>query len=212
MIKPTLEQELKSQIPSLRYEILDDFIGVFDGVYSEEYCQYWIKHFDAVDAKGGTYSRIQTNNDPGHFKKDQTIIFNNSSLYTEDELSIVCDNFHWGFWKVCYPLYSEKYSALKTCDVHNIYGVRLQKTVPTGGYHIWHHENATRPTSHRILVFTLYLNDLENGGETEFLYLKRRIKPKTGRLVIWPAGFTHVHRGNPPLSNDKYILTGWVEL
>jgi hypothetical protein len=63
----------------------------------------------------------------------------------------------------------------------------------------------------RVLVFTLYLNDVEEGGETEFLYLSKRVQPKTGRMVIWPAGFTHTHRGNPPLKGDKYIITGWVE-
>jgi len=55
------------------------------------------------------------------------------------------------------------------------------------------------------------LNDVEEGGETEFLYLKKRFKPIRDRLLIFPAGFTHTHRGNPPLSGDKYILTGWVE-
>jgi hypothetical protein len=55
------------------------------------------------------------------------------------------------------------------------------------------------------------LNTVKEGGETEFLYYKKRINPIEGRLVIWPAGFTHTHRGNPPLSNDKYIITGWLE-
>jgi len=57
----------------------------------------------------------------------------------------------------------------------------------------------------------LYLNDVEEGGETEFLYVKRRVSAKKGRFVLWPAGFTHTHRGNPPLSGEKYIMTGWVE-
>jgi len=57
----------------------------------------------------------------------------------------------------------------------------------------------------------LYLNNIEQGGETEFLYQIKRIKPEADKLLIWPAGYTHVHRGNPPLSNDKYILTGWIE-
>jgi hypothetical protein len=63
----------------------------------------------------------------------------------------------------------------------------------------------------RIMAFMLYLNDVEVGGETEFLYQKTRIKPQKDRLVIWPAGYTHPHRGNPPLSNEKYIITGWIE-
>jgi hypothetical protein len=62
------------------------------------------------------------------------------------------------------------------------------------------------------MAFILYLNDVEDGGETEFLYYHKRIKPKQGTLILFPAGYTHTHRGNPPLKGSKYILTGWVEL
>jgi hypothetical protein len=55
----------------------------------------------------------------------------------------------------------------------------------------------------------VYLNDVDEGGETEFLYQQVKIKPKRGTVVIWPGGFTHLHRGNPPLKN-KYIATGWL--
>ena len=61
------------------------------------------------------------------------------------------------------------------------------------------------------LTFILYLNDIEEGGETEFLYYSKRIKAEKGKLIMWPAGFTHTHRGNPPLTDVKYILTGWLE-
>jgi quercetin dioxygenase-like cupin family protein len=55
-----------------------------------------------------------------------------------------------------------------------------------------------------------YLNDVDEGGETEFYYQQQKVKPVKGRMVIAPAGFTHTHRGNKPESNDKYILTSWV--
>ena len=56
----------------------------------------------------------------------------------------------------------------------------------------------------------VYLNDMPDGeAETEFLFQKRRIKPEVGTIVIWPAGMTHVHRGNTVFTKDKYILTGW---
>ena len=61
------------------------------------------------------------------------------------------------------------------------------------------------------MAFILYLNDVDEGGETEFLYQSRRVKAKAGTVVLWPAAYTHVHRGNPPLSGSKYILTGWLE-
>ena len=63
---------------------------------------------------------------------------------------------------------------------------------------------------HRVLLFMYYLNDVPEGGETEFYYQKRFITPQAGRLAIAPAGFTHTHKGHIPLSNDKYILTSWV--
>ncbi len=53
----------------------------------------------------------------------------------------------------------------------------------------------------------VYLNDVDSGGETEFLYQQLKIKPKRGRVVIWPGSFTHLHIGNHPMS-DKYIHTG----
>jgi len=58
----------------------------------------------------------------------------------------------------------------------------------------------------------VFLNDVDEGGETEFLYQNKRIAPKKGRMVIWPSSFTHTHRGNPPLSGSKYIITGWIEI
>ena len=53
------------------------------------------------------------------------------------------------------------------------------------------------------------LNDLNDSGETEFLYQKKKVKPKAGRVLIFPGSFTHLHRGNPPYE-AKYIATGWL--
>jgi hypothetical protein len=83
-----------------------------------------------------------------------------------------------------------------------------------GGYPHWHSEiypqdSACEPL-HRVLLFMYYLNDVAEGGETEFLHQKRSIRPEQGTLVIAPAGFTHTHRGNVPRSGDKYIITSWV--
>ena len=87
---------------------------------------------------------------------------------------------------------------------------KMQKTGPGEGYHVWHSELDTMATK-RILAWGLFLNDVEEGGELEFLHQGVRFKPKRGALVIWPANFTHLHRGNPPLSGDKYLVTGWYQ-
>ena len=83
--------------------------------------------------------------------------------------------------------------------------------MPGEGYHQWHYEADAIERSARIAAWGLYLNTVEQGGETEWLYQSIRQPAVQGTLAIWPAGFTHAHRGNPPLSGEKYLLTGWVE-
>lgn len=83
-----------------------------------------------------------------------------------------------------------------------------------GGYPYWHCELYPREphaeTLHRTLLWTIYLNDEFEAGETEFLHQRRKVVPRTGSLLLAPAAFTHTHRGNTPRSADKYIATGWI--
>ena len=108
--------------------------------------------------------------------------------------------------------YAKKYGVLNTVAKHRFYDdIKIQKTQPCEGYHVWHCEHGSRTVGSRLLLIMLYLNDVDEGGETEFLYQSIRVQPKKGTLVICPSGFTHTHRGNPPLSGDKYMINGWIE-
>ena len=93
--------------------------------------------------------------------------------------------------------------------------INIQRyTADQGGYPYWHCEHmpsdAQAESLHRTLLWTLYLNEDFTDGETEFLHQARKIKPKTGALLIAPTAFTHTHRGNKPHGGDKYIATSWV--
>lgn len=90
--------------------------------------------------------------------------------------------------------------------------VNVQKYYPDGGYHKWHFERqgASNRDLVRHLVFMTYLNDVEEGGETEWLYQNFKIKPKKGLTVIWPADWTFTHRGLTTVDETKYIVTGWL--
>ncbi|ATD66447.1 2OG-Fe(II) oxygenase [Luteimonas chenhongjianii] len=83
-----------------------------------------------------------------------------------------------------------------------------------GGYPYWHCELYPRDPScetlHRHLLWTIYLNDGFEAGETEFLFQQRKVAPRTGDLLIAPTAFTHTHRGNRPQGGDKFIATSWV--
>jgi hypothetical protein len=94
--------------------------------------------------------------------------------------------------------------------------INLQKYLQgSGGYHHWHSEiypqaGANCEPLHRVLLFQFYLNDVLEGGETEFMYQQRKIEARQGRLIIAPAGFTHTHKGHVANSGDKYVATSWI--
>lgn len=212
----SLEQNIRSNFPSLDYAIGKDFIATFDGVYSKQFCVDVIKHYNSLDKAGVSYLRSQIPSSPADKKlqtsiEDKSVDFENYTFLNKNEFNFFHQDFGTLFWSVCYPLYADKFAILKSSGSHSIHSVKIQKTSPGEGYHVWHYESSSRVIANRLLAFTLYLNDVEDGGETEFLYLSKRVNPKIGRLAIWPAGFTHTHRGNPPLKGDKYIITGWVE-
>ena len=105
--------------------------------------------------------------------------------------------------------YLKKFSVLGE-EKLLIYDTKAKKIEIGGGFHNWHYENTGLQVSARKLVVQLYLNTIEEGGETEFLYINKRIKAEQGRLIIFPAAFTHTHRGNPPIGQDKYIISTWA--
>jgi|TARA_B100001093_G_scaffold85962_1_gene77765 hypothetical protein len=103
--------------------------------------------------------------------------------------------------------YTDKIPHLNNPVAHE---AKIQNTHPGQGYHVWHCE-WTNDLPRRVLAWALFLNDVDEGGELEFLHQGIRIKPRKGDFVVWPSMFTHLHRGNPPISNDKWIVTGWYE-
>lgn len=87
----------------------------------------------------------------------------------------------------------------------------FQKYTPGNHYSTWHCENnGKKQFEKRVFAFMTYLNTVEDGGETEFLYQKWKVTPKKGKTLVWPAYFTHTHRGLPAKNELKYIITGWV--
>jgi hypothetical protein len=184
---------------------IDNHIGLFKNFMSDELINHYLDYYSNCEQQGAVYPR----------KEDELLVSDNAIDTIRQGLNVPMTYsnkpFIDMFFKEVYPLYVKKYSYLKHLDRHTIFEVKIQKTKIGEGYHTWHCENAAMRERNRILAFMVYLNDVTEGGETEFLYQKCRFKPERNTMLIWPSQFTHVHRGNPPLSNDKYIITGWVE-
>lgn len=189
----------------------EDFIGVYENAFSQEMCESLIKYYEWCDQNNKTWNRPEQESQ----KKDSSVCVNPT---VPKELNLnyahvsgMLGEFNDKFWNICWKDYTDQYSVLKSYTKHTIFTYKLQKTERSGGYHIWHAEDDSRDHSSRIGVYILYLNDVPSGGETEFLYLSKRVPAKQGTLVIFPPNYPWAHRGNPPLDGTKYIMTGWVE-
>ena len=98
-------------------------------------------------------------------------------------------------------------SMLKTVYVPSF---NIQKYSRGDHFASLHSERTSLDTLHRLFAWMTYLNDVDDGGQTNFSHYGIKIKPETGKTLIWPAEWTHAHTGEVLKSGTKYIVTGWI--
>ena len=179
-----------------------DFIAVYDEVYTENQCKKLVSYIDKLKDNSILLNEAEASNGKiEHF----TLIMGHrydlpawSWIGTEiNENMQICINH---YLKEFPPLGSNRFL---------INDFKIKKIPEGGGFHNWHFEDNNIQNSNRYFVVQIYLNEDFEGGETEFLYFNKRIKPKRGRLIIFHCAFTHTHRGNPPIGGTKYIIGSW---
>lgn len=193
-------------------ELLKEHIAIFDNIVSDDFCDEIIDWFEKFDqelvkspeelvVKNGSGVRDGRGTNGQGTRKDISYFADMEKTAFDERLR--------GAVNDCAREYITEYPNLGSTYHLSNRSLKIQKTPPHGGYHIWHHEHSFDDLA-RVLVWTLYLNDIPEGeGETEFLYQGIKVNPKKGRVCLFPAAYTHLHRGNPPYSCDKYIATGW---
>lgn len=188
-----------------------EFIGIYRGVYPDNYCQHLINEFERLVNSGAGVNRQRGEGAPKHRKNDMQLGLN-FGVHTAADFNGTCaTNVFFNGLQQCYDQYTEQFSVLKDGSIHGT-AMKMQRTDPGGGYHVWHAEQGNKEHAERVLVYMLYLNDLgeQDGGETEFLYQRLRFRPEANTMILWPAAYTHAHRGNTVLGDcSKYIVTGW---
>lgn len=201
-----------------RYKIEND-IGIFDNLIPPELCDEFLMYHEFVQ-KNNFNIKHTINRISDHsllISRDERVIgpeemnFLDKSEATKTYFSMNGTRFLQinSYINDMLETYISKYpSLLNIVSRGDLYlqSVHTQKTIPGQGYHLWHHDG----DGERIMTFITYLNDDYTGGETEFLNKSMRIEPKKGRTIIFPGAYTHSHRGNPPLTGEKYIATGWI--
>lgn len=208
---------------------MSNLIYTRDEALPREFCDFVINKFESSEAKvegisgGGVHKAI----------KDSTDLMITSNLddsewvyiydYLREDLlhSLVEYNrlYPWISRRIEGNFSSElslvrtsqgRFSASQVGNHH----MQMQRYINKEGYYAWHYECEPSDESmkHRQLAFMWYLNDVKGGGETEFKFQNLKVEPKRGMGVLFPAFWTHVHRGNPPnKGQSKYIVTGWIE-
>jgi hypothetical protein len=184
----------------------NQFIGIYENVLSRDECKNIIDLFEddlsiKIDYNGGA-----------QFDKEKMERYDYQKVYQSNNTSNLIVLKVNEILEKSIRFYVEEFWIVKQLKATSL-EIKLQKTPPRGGYHIWHCEQQGAANSNRVLAWTVYLNDIPDGeGETEFLWQGLRVQPKAGTVSIFPASFTHTHRGNPVYSCNKYIATGWYTL
>ena len=210
----------------MKTEFSKDFIGIFDNSINSETLNEMLEWFDVLMESGysqkvyGTRDEniIENNNDENTIsdtynptdRNDISVQWPNN-IVSSTQLNIFLVKKYHDIIKECFIRYVKNYGLTFT-ENYGILGFKMHKVSPSQGYHAWHYENMSLNTLRRVMAFMTYLTIPEEGGETEFLYQSIRINPVVGRTLIWPAGYTHYHRGNPPLKGNKIYATGWIEM
>jgi len=111
-------------------------------------------------------------------------------------------------------VYKKQYPFVKEISAWGLEEIfKIQRYNPMEGYFILHCENEgawNTNVSKRFLAWMIYLNDVKEGGYTEFPSQNKKFQPRRGDILIWPAYFTHPHRGIVSKTQTKYIVTGWL--
>tara|TARA_B100000780_G_scaffold147362_1_gene102985 strand:+ start:723 stop:1319 length:597 start_codon:yes stop_codon:yes gene_type:complete len=111
----------------------------------------------------------------------------------------------------CFLDYKNQYPFIKTfLNKSHIGHFNIQKYLPGDHFSFLHSERTGISSLHRIFAWMTYLNDVSDGGTTDFEYFNIKIKPEVGKTLIWPAEWTHAHTGSILNSGSKYIITGWI--
>jgi hypothetical protein len=181
---------------------IGNFIGgwYIDKSICDKLIKYFEQHPDKIEGKCGSKGLVKKE------VKDSTDLilspYSPSPLVQEyiSELAKVIEEY-----KKIYPYCSQTQQPWGLVSNFN-----LQRYLPKQGYYKIHSERFGYGQGlNRFLVFVTYLNDVKEGGETEFMHQKLKIKAKKGLTAIFPVEWTHAHRGIPAPKETKYIVTGW---
>ena len=182
-----------------------NFIGSWN-MENDELCNEIIKFFEenkSLQQKGIVGNIV----DPK--KKQTTDITIIPSQLKDSKYSLF--NSYFNLLNDCFLDYKNQYPFLNTfLKKTHIGHFNVQKYISGDHFSLLHSERTSLGFLHRVFAWMTYLNNVDDGGTTDFEYYNIKVKPEIGKTLIWPAEWTHAHRGSILKSGSKYIITGWI--
>jgi len=178
------------------------YIRVYDADLPAPFCAQMIQSFEQLP-------RFQQPNGRGHRAGLE------QSAWMEINVTRMSDTAFLGYFRERIDAALERYNrdvalgipiptSAKTADLV------LKRYRPGGAESFQPHFDALYEHCNRYLVFLWYLNDVAEGGETEFPGLGVSVQPRTGRLLMFPPYWMYQHAGLPPRSGNKFIVSTYL--
>jgi prolyl 4-hydroxylase len=178
------------------------YVQWFDHALDPQVCQSLVASFDQ-------FERLQVRNDRGGINALP------SSAWTELNVSKVGDASLEAMFRQQILHYLGRYNAQAQMTLpiparNRLENLRIKRYLADQGDQFQPHFDALDYTCNRYMVFIWYLNDVSEGGETEFCDLDLRVDARAGRLLMFPPYWMYQHAGLPPRSSDKYIISTYL--
>lgn len=177
-----------------------DFFGIYDGALDPAFCRATIERFEADPRKivGRVGDGTREGSIRPEIKGTTEILFNADFPDWDDVLGHVNASL-----RTLLPRYMQQWRPAFPVDIR-AEEFRMARYMP--GQHFNYHSDNIGGSVTRVITAQWFLNDVADGGATEFPWQNMAVQPRAGRLMLAPVGWTYLHRGAPPVSGPKYII------
>lgn len=179
---------------------LNDLIKVYDNALESNVCDFLVNFFETQQH---LQEKIENNGTPN---------FTQLNLTENSKITDEVNNVHNYIISKTFE-YKRKYYEFidDRCfpETHNFEQFRIKRYKNNQEeFFNTHVDVRDYDSARRFLSFTYYLNTVELGGETSFTNF--RVSPVKGSLLVFPPMWMFPHRGEPPISNTKYIMSVYL--
>jgi len=173
---------------------LSEFVRVYDQALPAAVCDRTIALFERTE--GGPVRRQVEN-----LKQFDELVIDGRPEWAEHQARLEALKREWlaRYQRDCPGLLPAEY---------DFEAFRIKRYRPEAGDDFKEHVDAYNAASgRRFLVCFWYLNDVDQGGETVFTRLDIKVRPRQGRLIMFPPYWMYEHAALPPVSGRKYIIS-----